>query len=193
MAKWPNVPHCYGWLLLDARGAWRMRDERAQALNLSGDRIANPALLDFIHRNYTHDEHGQWYFQNGPQRVYVDLEIAPFIVRNDPGEGLILHTGVPFPGIDSVWMTEYGQLVLRGEGIVALLDDRDLGHCLDGILIGNKAPNEEALSAWLSEGQACQDMIWRYAGRSYPVTHILQQELPERFRFIQRPRQRLDH
>ena len=20
MAKWPNVPHCYGWLALDARG-----------------------------------------------------------------------------------------------------------------------------------------------------------------------------
>ena len=22
MAKWPNVPHCYGWLGLDARGNW---------------------------------------------------------------------------------------------------------------------------------------------------------------------------
>ena len=21
MAKWPNVPHCYGWLALDARGS----------------------------------------------------------------------------------------------------------------------------------------------------------------------------
>ncbi|MEG1326098.1 MAG: DUF2946 family protein, partial [Janthinobacterium sp.] len=26
LAKWPNVPHCYGWLGLDARGHWRMRD-----------------------------------------------------------------------------------------------------------------------------------------------------------------------
>ncbi|HZW22256.1 DUF2946 family protein, partial [Noviherbaspirillum sp.] len=39
MAKWPNVPHCYGWLALDARGNWRMRDDRAQKLNLAGDRI----------------------------------------------------------------------------------------------------------------------------------------------------------
>ena len=31
MAKWPNVPHCYGWLALDARGDWRMRDERPSA------------------------------------------------------------------------------------------------------------------------------------------------------------------
>ena len=39
IAKWPNVPHCYGWLALDARGNWRMRDERSQALALPGDRI----------------------------------------------------------------------------------------------------------------------------------------------------------
>ena len=31
MAKWPNVPHCYGWLGLDARGNWYMRDDRVQA------------------------------------------------------------------------------------------------------------------------------------------------------------------
>jgi len=24
IAKWPNVPHCYGWLALDARGQWRI-------------------------------------------------------------------------------------------------------------------------------------------------------------------------
>ena len=31
MLKWPNVPHCFGWLGLDARGNWYMRDDRAQA------------------------------------------------------------------------------------------------------------------------------------------------------------------
>ena len=31
IAKWPNVPHCYGWLGLDARGNWYMRDDNAQA------------------------------------------------------------------------------------------------------------------------------------------------------------------
>ena len=31
MAKWPNVPNCYGWLGLDARGNWYMRDDNAQA------------------------------------------------------------------------------------------------------------------------------------------------------------------
>ena len=28
LKKWPNVPHCYGWLALDARGDWYMRDDR---------------------------------------------------------------------------------------------------------------------------------------------------------------------
>ena len=31
MVKWPNVPDCFGWLGLDARGNWYMRDDRAQA------------------------------------------------------------------------------------------------------------------------------------------------------------------
>src|SRR5690348_9643954 len=52
MAKWPNVPHCYGWLALDARGAWRMRDEAAQRAQAPGDRLGNAALVGFINRNY---------------------------------------------------------------------------------------------------------------------------------------------
>ena len=28
LRKWPTVPHCYGWLALDARGDWYLRDER---------------------------------------------------------------------------------------------------------------------------------------------------------------------
>jgi hypothetical protein len=80
MAKWPDVPDCYGWLALDARGNWRMRDARCQALNLPGDIIRHPSLINFINRNYTVDERGCWFFQNGPQRVYVDLETTPYIL-----------------------------------------------------------------------------------------------------------------
>jgi len=32
MSKWPNVPACVGWLALDSRGQWHMRDDRVQAL-----------------------------------------------------------------------------------------------------------------------------------------------------------------
>lgn len=81
LAKWPNVPHCTGWLLLDRRGQWRMRDDATQAAGLPGDIIRHDALLGFINRNYAADADGQWFFQNGPQRVYVELGYTPWIVR----------------------------------------------------------------------------------------------------------------
>ncbi|WP_345811626.1 DUF2946 family protein [Paraburkholderia sp. PREW-6R] len=81
LAKWPNVPSCTGWLLLDRRGNWRMRDEAAQTSGSPGTAIRHDALLGFINRNYAVDERGQWYFQNGPQQVYVELGYTPWVVR----------------------------------------------------------------------------------------------------------------
>lgn len=85
MQKWPNVPHCYGWLGLDQRGDWYMRDDQTQAsgsfAQAKGSRLQHDKLIAFIQRNYLSDEHGQWYFQNGPQRVFVELLSAPFVWR----------------------------------------------------------------------------------------------------------------
>ena len=85
LAKWPNVPHCYGWLGLDARGNWYLRDDRTQAAGpfavAKGSMLQHEKLIDFIQRNYEHDDAGQWFFQNGPQRVYVELEAAPWVWR----------------------------------------------------------------------------------------------------------------
>src|SRR5689334_19557224 len=122
MEKWPRVPHCYGWLSLDARGFWRMRDEHAQALGLPGEKITHQALLNFIKRNYTHDEHGQWYFQNGPQRVYVNLEVTPYVAHTDPVQSFILQTGEPLPIVSGAWLTNMGQLIFESEEKVALVD-----------------------------------------------------------------------
>ena len=46
---------------------------------VKGSRILHDKLREFIHRNYAADERGAWFFQNGPQRVYVELEAAPFV------------------------------------------------------------------------------------------------------------------
>mgnify|MGYP000296504048 CR=1 FL=1 len=85
MAKWPNVPDCYGWLGLDARGDWYMRDDQAQALGpftkSKGSRLQHEKLIAFIGRNYASDKLGRWYFQNGPQRVFVELQSVPFVWR----------------------------------------------------------------------------------------------------------------
>lgn len=186
MAKWPNVPHCYGWLALDARGNWRMRDERAQALKLPGDRITNPALLAFINRNYTHDEQGRWYFQNGPQRVYVVLEATPYIVRTDPVQGFVLHTGEALQQIDAAWLTETGQLLLKYGDKIALIDDRDIAQCLPKLRIRKAAPGDEELLAWLQH-PATGDLSLEHGGSHLPVEHIARDALAGRFGFVNAP------
>jgi hypothetical protein len=101
MVKWPNVPDCYGWLGLDARGNWFMRDDRAQAQgsfaskvpDAKGSQLKHEKLIDFIERNYAADAQGQWYFQNGPQRVYVELEATPWIWRISETLQITAHDG----------------------------------------------------------------------------------------------------
>ena len=46
-----------------------------------GSLLRHEKLIEFIHRNYEHDAQGQWFFQNGPQRVYVELQATPWIWR----------------------------------------------------------------------------------------------------------------
>jgi hypothetical protein len=97
LAKWPHVPHCHGWLGLDARGNWYMRDDRTQAAGafpaVKGSLLRHDKLIDFIQRNYECDDAGQWFFQNGPQRVYVELEAAPHVWRVDDDFSIASHTG----------------------------------------------------------------------------------------------------
>lgn len=104
LVKWPNVPHAYGWLGLDQRGQWYLRNSATQALgafasgvpNAKGALIEHEKLIAFIARNYESDADGQWFFQNGPQRVYVELEAAPLVWRivDETGGGplLVSHT-----------------------------------------------------------------------------------------------------
>jgi hypothetical protein len=128
IAKWPNVPHCYGWLGLDARGQWYMRDDRVQAAGpfpqARGSLLRHEKLVDFIQRNYECDEAGCWFFQNGPQRVYVELEIAPWVLRVGPGADVTTHTGEV--------LSQRGTLVDE-QGRLYAITDRGLGlvHTLD--------------------------------------------------------------
>jgi hypothetical protein len=120
MAKWPNVPAVYGWLSLDRRGNWLIK----------GERITNHALREFIARNYEADEKGRWYFQNGPQRVYVGLAYTPLVVHHE-GEPLVDHCGRPFE-VTRAYLDDEGSVLVEGAGgRIALLDDRDLERYAD--------------------------------------------------------------
>lgn len=130
LKKWPNVPACYGWLGLDARGDWYMRDDRTQQLGTfqggqaKGSRLLHAKLIEFIGRNYDCDEQGCWFFQNGPQRVYVELSHAPWVWRITSGE-VSSHTGVPVTVLRTL-LDEEGHLYLHTPLGLGLIHSQDM-------------------------------------------------------------------
>ncbi|WP_343672336.1 DUF2946 family protein [Paraburkholderia heleia] len=181
LARWPDVPHCTGWLLLDARGNWRMRDEAAQAQNAPGTAIRHEALLGFINRNYERDEHGQWYFQNGPQRVYVELEYTPWIVRlatgHDGGDDALTLTdqgGQAFEPV-AAYLDEAGSVIFVDAGTpprAALLHDHDLDLFSD--------------HATLADDAHSGTFHWR-AGAALPLQPVRRADVSTRFAFVSSP------
>ena len=141
LRKWPNVPHCHGWLALDARGDWYMRDERIQHAGpfpqVKGSRIEHDKLREFIARNYDADAQGGWFFQNGPQRVYVQLEATPWVWRlqwRDGAPQLHSHTGLAAGPVSGCWLDEDGKLYLAtalGFGIVHSQDVLDAAQAVE--------------------------------------------------------------
>jgi len=152
LRKWPTVPHCYGWLGLDARGDWYLRDARAQAAGpfprVKGSRIEHAGLRAFIERNYEVDACGAWFFQNGPQRVYVDLEAAPWVFRLD----LAAAGDAPRWRVSTLdgrqtacrgsWVDELGRLFLDCELGFGLLHSLDTGLAARAIEAGAWQPRE---------------------------------------------------
>ncbi len=129
LAKWPNVPDCHGWLGLDARGRWFMRDDPTQAAGpfpqSKGSLLQHEKLIEFIQRNYEPDAEGQWFFQNGPQRVYVELECTPLVWRVHADFSVQAHTGHVASHILACLLDEAGRLYLHaplGLGLVHTLD-----------------------------------------------------------------------
>jgi hypothetical protein len=151
MAKWPNVPHCFGWLGLDARGNWYMRDDRTQAMGAfptsKGSLLRHEKLIDFIHRNYAADEKGQWFFQNGPQRVYLELESTPWIWRLQPDGEVVSHTGLPSGDISESLLDEAGRLYLVAALGVGLVHSADMAAAADAVEAGRWTPRDTTAAA----------------------------------------------
>jgi hypothetical protein len=147
IAKWPNVPHCFGWLGLDARGNWYMRDDNAQmagsfssgAAGSKGSLLRHEKLIDFISRNYESDPAGQWFFQNGPQRVYVELEAAPWVWRIGEDFSVRSHAGGPVEP-SACLVDEQGRLYLVAPPGLGLVHTQDVGHAAEAIEQGRWVP-----------------------------------------------------
>jgi hypothetical protein len=147
LAKWPNVPDCYGWLGLDARGNWYLRDDQAQAQgpfaggmpDSRGSMLRHEKLIDFIQRNYADDAQGQWFFQNGPQRVYVELQATPWIWRVAADYSLTAHTGATARA-QRCFLDERGWVYLEADLGFGLVHTQDMGSASDAIETGLWVP-----------------------------------------------------
>lgn len=163
LARWPDVPDCFGWLSLSRRGEWLLPDGP----------IRHAGLAAFIGRNYEADSHGRWYFQNGPQRVFVSLAYTPTVLRLAAPAHLQTHTGQPVETLSGAWLDDEGSLLLASEHGIALLDDRDLA-AMAAHLVGE-----------LEQPDAPIRLDW--GGRRLPVERIAQADVPTRFGFVGQP------
>ena len=135
MAKWPNVPDCYGWLALDMRGQWLMRDDKTQeagafqsgAAGSKGSVLHHEKLIEFIARNYDCDDQGQWFFQNGPQRVFIELELTPLIWRVSENFEITSHTGLQSEA-QACLEDEAGRVYLQTPLGLGLVHSMDVGY-----------------------------------------------------------------
>jgi Protein of unknown function (DUF2946) len=175
LAKWPNVPACYGWLGLDARGQWWMRDDGAQAAGgftsgaqgAKGSLLQHDKLIAFIGRNYSATEQGAWYFQNGPQQVFVELEATPLVWRisaqspasKDAPAVLSVHNHANQEArVQRCITDEYGRVYLECDTGFGLVHSLDVQLAADAIESG----------------------LW-------VLTQIPAAQLPERFAYVRSP------
>jgi hypothetical protein len=184
MAKWPNVPAVYGWLSLDRRGNWLIK----------GERVANPLVTGFIGRNYGRDERGCWFFQNGPQRVFVNLEYAPLVLRivSPAGAPLALeaHTGQPIAALAGAWIDEHGAVLLDTELGAGTVHDRDLERLPPYLVDASGHPvAEDPLDELMELAQQGKPVpLWlKFSGPGLKIETINSQDVGRRFGFVMRP------
>jgi hypothetical protein len=152
IARWPDVPAVYGWLSLDGRGRWKIHPGGGSADGGPGEPIGNAQIQSFIGRNYGADGRGCWYFQNGPQRVYVRLDAAPLVLRlGDDGQQLQTHTNLLVSSVMAWWLDDAGLLYVQTEHGPAIILDRDLEAVIAQMSDDTKTPLIDTL-ATLSKG-----------------------------------------
>lgn len=182
LKRWPDVPACYGWLSLDRRGQWRLR----------GEPVSHAGLIAFLNRQYGCDGRGNYFVQNGPQQVFVELEYTPWILRLAEEGRLQTHTGESVAAILSATLDEEGNLLLEIEAGIALLCDRDLPTLLDFLRDAGDQPADDAAllelmaSAGESPGRPGK-LALAWQNRRIPLQSLRRAEVARRFGFVSSP------
>lgn len=181
MAKWPDVPAVFGWLQLDRRGCWRLK----------GQRIDNAKLVGFINRNYICDRQGRYYFQNGPQQVFVELDLAPYVLFPSDNAGWLTHTGQAIENVEYAWVDEEGNMGMMCDHGLGLIHDQAILHASSllcdrtGQALG-EAALEKALSLFTEGGQDDQ-VCMRFGTALVNIRSIPKLDLESWGQFVRNP------
>ena len=81
----------------------------------------------------------QWFFQNGPQRVYVELEYTPWVWRIESDFSLVAHTGVKAAALGCL-EDECGRVYLSSAIGVGLVHTLDMEAVADAVEKGIWSP-----------------------------------------------------
>jgi hypothetical protein len=179
MARWPGVPDVYGWLGLDTRGRWRLR----------GEVLAHRGAVEFINRNYAADARGCWFFQNGPQRVFVALDYTPWVYHVGAGK-ICTHTDAVVEDLQRVYVDDAGRVLFHTARGIGVLLDTDVPRIIEGFV----GPDDGApTDRWLEDAfetltaGASRPLDFRWGPLSAGVQPIAAAEVPRRFGFVRTP------
>ena len=195
MQKWPDVPAVYGWLSLNAHGDWLLHTHGGAREGQSGEKIANAQIRHFMNRNYAANEAGEWFFQNGPQRVFVDLACAPYIVRlADDMQTLITHNELPVTRISQWLLDAQGRLYMQTEHGAAMLASRDMGLLSTRLQVMPEvgtplapAPLDQSHLQVLQDGSTLTVSLDGAPDWTAPMQWLESTHIPARLSFVREP------
>ncbi|NLY64000.1 MAG: DUF2946 family protein [Alcaligenaceae bacterium] len=198
--KWPDVPAVYGWLSLDLNGKWKLHQGGSWQPGLSGESIGSPQINEFINRNYAVNERGEWFFQNGPQRVYACLEYTPYVLHlAEDSHTLETHTHQPVRQISAWFLDEQGFLYAQTDLGAAIICGRDTAAVIEHLAAQEKeadpenktpTPLSETHLAALAQGQQLNAVYRPHPEYNAPLKQTTSGQIPKEMNFIRIPSSR---
>lgn len=179
-SDWPESPHVYGYLGLDARGQWLIK----------GEAISRPSLIEHFQRHYQSDGEGRWFVKNGWQQAYVTLAYLPRVLRVASGDTLIDHCQRPAGKVIGAALDETGALVLDTSEGPGLVDSHDLAWALERMKVGGASVTDTALGDALNRasGEITALALETPSGEAVRVVRVDRHHMATHFGFVPNPR-----
>ena len=175
MSKWPDVPSVYNWLSLDRRGRWLMK----------GSEITHPLLLGFINQHYFAAADRSYYFQNGPQQVFIELEMTPYVFGL-AGDQLVTQNHLQVGQVTDAWLSDQGDLLLQTDLGPGVIDDRFLALVEEWFTVDGD--RDQALAKLLDgETNGGVRLFSERVGLDLPLRPMASAQMESTLGFVARP------